>query len=170
MLDLKILTKRQQPAQKNQKSQLGSAGYSWNGCDQYKSVSTHRPLPHWIKSILKSLCGAERLKTDRAVGSTACWKISISGADVGGKTKGRDGKGWSKSPGVSLAASVPTCSDWRLKFNTSHSHGSVVFVLSSFFWVIFLTLVSTLRIKKPMLTWLRGDFFRRSAHNCLQRR
>lgn len=35
---------------------------------------------------------------------------------------------------MSLAASVPTCSDWRLKFNTLHSHGSVVFVLSSFFF------------------------------------
>lgn len=42
---------------------------------------------------------------------------------------------------MSLAASVPTCSDWRLKFNTLHSHGSVVFVLSSFFFVIFLTRV-----------------------------
>lgn len=60
---------------------------------------------------------------------------------------------------MSLAASVPTCSDGRLKFNTLHSHGSVVFVLSSFFCVIFLTLVSTLRIKKADADLAAWGFF-----------
>lgn len=61
---------------------------------------------------------------------------------------------------MSLVASVPTCSDRLLKFNTFHSCGSVVFfMLFFYFCVIFLTLVSTLRLKKPLLTRLCGDFF-----------